>query len=126
MERGSYQPSLRRSPPDSFTHLLTEPHFDPQIVKKRQTVLAESVDQKILALFSLGMSYADISEHLAEFQRTALQGFGMSEAAGPLFLTEELRARMREERGEEPFFDRGPGYKELHPEGLEHAEVDFL
>lgn len=40
--------------------------FDPQIVKKRQTVLAESVDQKILALFALGMSYADISEHLCE------------------------------------------------------------
>ncbi len=29
-------------------------------------MLNESVDQKILALFGLGMSYADISEHLAE------------------------------------------------------------
>lgn len=40
--------------------------FEPQLVKKRQTVLNESVDQKILALFGLGMSYGDISEHLAE------------------------------------------------------------
>jgi putative transposase len=42
--------------------------FEPQLVKKRQTVLNESVDQKILALFGLGMSYADISEHLEDLK----------------------------------------------------------
>ena len=35
-----------------------EGSFDPQIVKKRQTVLNESVDQKILALFSLVHNHA--------------------------------------------------------------------
>jgi N-methylhydantoinase B len=41
--------------------------------------------------------------------------------------TGALRARMRDERGEDvPFFDRGPGYRQLHPEGRAHAEVDFL
>ena len=40
--------------------------FEPQIVKKRQTVLNEELDNKILALYGLGTSYADISHHLQE------------------------------------------------------------
>lgn len=54
---------------DSF-ELLTprdrEGSFEPEIVKKRQTVLNESLDNKILALYALGMSYEAISEHLGE------------------------------------------------------------
>lgn len=40
--------------------------FEPEIIRKRETVLNESVDRKVLALFSLGMSYKSITEHLAE------------------------------------------------------------
>jgi transposase-like protein len=40
--------------------------FEPEIVKKRQTVLNESLDNKVLALYALGMSYDSISEHLAD------------------------------------------------------------
>lgn len=41
--------------------------------------------------------------------------------------TQQLRARMRDDSGgEQPFFDRGPGYARLHPDGAGHAEVDFL
>lgn len=40
--------------------------FEPEIVKKRQTVLNESLDNKVLSLYSIGMSYEAISEHLAE------------------------------------------------------------
>jgi putative transposase len=40
--------------------------FEPQIVKKRQTVLNESLDNKILSLYALGMSYEGIQSHLAE------------------------------------------------------------
>ena len=40
--------------------------FEPEIVKKRQTVLNESLDNKVLSLYSIGMSYEGISEHLAE------------------------------------------------------------
>ena len=40
--------------------------FEPQLVKKRQTVLNESLDNKVLALYGLGMSYQAIAEHLAE------------------------------------------------------------
>lgn len=40
--------------------------FTPEIIQKRQTILNESVDKKVLGLFSLGMSYKAISEHLTE------------------------------------------------------------
>jgi N-methylhydantoinase B len=40
--------------------------------------------------------------------------------------TEALRAEVRARRGEVAFFDRGPGYQRLHPEGRTHAEVDYL
>ena len=54
---------------DSF-ELLTprdrEGSFEPEIVKKRQTILNESLDNKVLALYALGMSYEAISDHLAE------------------------------------------------------------
>ena len=40
--------------------------FEPRIVKKRQTVLNESLDNKILGLYGLGMSYQDIADHLKE------------------------------------------------------------
>lgn len=40
--------------------------FEPQLVKKRQTILNEALDEKILGLFALGMSYEDIQKHLSE------------------------------------------------------------
>ncbi|MBL8675838.1 MAG: IS256 family transposase [Alphaproteobacteria bacterium] len=43
-----------------------EGSFYPQIVKKRQTVLNASLDNKILGLYGLGMSYQDIASHLKE------------------------------------------------------------
>src|ERR1700733_11202243 len=43
-----------------------EGSFEPEIVKKRQTVLNESLDNKVLGLYALGMSYESISDHLSE------------------------------------------------------------
>ncbi len=43
-----------------------EGSFEPQIVRKRQTVLNASLDNKILGLYGLGMSYQDIASHLKE------------------------------------------------------------
>ena len=40
--------------------------FEREIVKKRQTVLNESLDNKILSLYALGMSYEAIGDHLTE------------------------------------------------------------
>lgn len=40
--------------------------FDPKLVKKHQTTISDEIEQKILALYGLGMSYKDISGHLRE------------------------------------------------------------
>ena len=40
--------------------------FEPQLVKKRQTILTDELDNKILALYGLGTSYSDISSHLLD------------------------------------------------------------
>lgn len=40
--------------------------FEPQLVKKRQTILNDELDNKILALYALGTGYDGIANHLAE------------------------------------------------------------
>ena len=40
--------------------------FEPELVKKRQTVLNESLDNKVLSLYATGMSYETITDHLAD------------------------------------------------------------
>lgn len=44
--------------------------FEPELVKKRQTILNESLDNKILGLYGLGMSYQDIRGHMQEMYGT--------------------------------------------------------
>lgn len=43
-----------------------ESSFEPQIIRKRQTTLTASLDNKILALYGLGMSYQDIADHVQD------------------------------------------------------------
>ena len=38
--------------------------FSPKIVKKHQTTISDEIEQKIIALYGLGMSYNDIASHL--------------------------------------------------------------
>jgi len=40
--------------------------FEPQIIAKRQTSLGEGLDNRILSLYSKGLSYEDIRAHLSE------------------------------------------------------------
>lgn len=40
--------------------------FEPQLIKKHQTHLTNEIECKIISLFGLGMSYADIASHVAE------------------------------------------------------------
>ena len=40
--------------------------FSPQIIRKRQTILNDELDKKIISMYSLGMSYSDIRSHLLE------------------------------------------------------------
>lgn len=40
--------------------------FEPQLIKKRQTILTDELDDKIMALFAMGTSYKDIATHLSD------------------------------------------------------------
>ncbi len=40
--------------------------FTPKIIKKHQTTLSDEIEQKIIALYGLGMSYKDMQAHLKE------------------------------------------------------------
>ncbi|MFY0651859.1 MAG: IS256 family transposase [Cyclobacteriaceae bacterium] len=45
-------------------------NFEPQIIKKRETVLADNLQDKIIGLYGLGMSLRDISSHIKEMYDT--------------------------------------------------------
>jgi len=47
-------------------------NFEPELVKKRQTVLADSLQDKIIGLYGLGMSLRDISSHIEEMYDTEI------------------------------------------------------
>ncbi len=40
--------------------------FEPELIKKRQTILADNLSQKIIGLYGLGMSLRDISSHIKQ------------------------------------------------------------
>lgn len=46
--------------------------FEPQIVKKRQTIIADSMQDKIIGLYGLGMSFREISQHIEEIYDTEI------------------------------------------------------
>lgn len=45
-------------------------NFEPILVKKRQSILADNLSDKIIGLYGLGMSYRDISSHIKEMYDT--------------------------------------------------------
>lgn len=44
--------------------------FEPQIIKKRETILTDNLQDKIIGLYGLGMSLRDISSHIKEMYDT--------------------------------------------------------
>jgi len=53
--------------------------FSPQIVKKRETVLADNLASKIIGLYGLGMSFRDISAHIEEMYDVQISHSTLSE-----------------------------------------------
>jgi len=47
-------------------------NFEPELIKKRQTILARSLEEKIIGLYGLGMSLRDISSHISEMYDTEI------------------------------------------------------
>jgi transposase-like protein len=44
--------------------------FEPELIRKRETILAESLETKILGMYGLGMSLRDISKHIKDMYDT--------------------------------------------------------
>lgn len=52
--------------------------FEPQIVKKRETILADTLEEKIIGLYGLGMSLRDIASHIKEMYDTEISAATLS------------------------------------------------
>jgi transposase-like protein len=53
-------------------------NFEPEIIRKRETVLAESLESKIIGLYGLGTSLRDISGHIQEMYGTEISAATLS------------------------------------------------
>ena len=52
--------------------------FEPEIVRKRETILADNLESKIIGLYGLGMSLRDISGHIKEMYDTEISATTLS------------------------------------------------
>jgi putative transposase len=55
-----------RTPRDRFGE------YDPQIIKKRETIITESMEEKIIALYAQGNSLRDIADHIEQIYDTEI------------------------------------------------------
>lgn len=55
-----------------------ESSFEPEIVKKRETILADNLEKKIIGMYGLGMSLRDISSHIKEMYDTEISAATLS------------------------------------------------
>lgn len=55
-----------------------ESTFEPDIVKKRETILADNLEKKIIGMYGLGMSLRDISGHIKEMYDTDISATTLS------------------------------------------------
>jgi transposase-like protein len=53
--------------------------FDPQIVKKRETILADNLAPQIIGLYGKGMSLRDITSHIKEMYNVEISAMTLSE-----------------------------------------------
>jgi transposase-like protein len=52
--------------------------FEPELVKKRETILTDNLESKIIGLYGLGMSLRDISNHIKEMYDTEISAATLS------------------------------------------------
>ena len=74
--RNGYNTKTIKSPSDGVFELSTprdrDSSFEPQIVKKHQTTISDEIEERILSMYALGMSYSDISGHIEEIYRISV------------------------------------------------------
>ena len=68
--------------------------FEPRLIGKRQTTLGEGLDNRILSLYSKGMSYQDIQEHLEDLYGLEISSGQLSAITDKILpLVEQWRSR---------------------------------
>lgn len=74
--------------------------FEPKIVEKRQRILADNLEKQIIAMYGMGNSLRDISEHIKEMYDTDISTQVISE------ITDRVAPKVREwqERPLEPVY----------------------
>lgn len=53
--------------------------FSPEILKKRETILADNMSSKIISLYGMGLSLRDISSHIEEMYDVEISHNTLSE-----------------------------------------------
>ena len=72
--------------------------FEPKLVAKRQVTLGDGLDDKILSMYSRGMSYSDIRSHLEELYGLEISKGSLSQITDKILpVLEEWRTRPLEE-----------------------------
>lgn len=75
-----------------------ESSFNPEIVKKRETILADNLEKKIIGMYGLGMSLRDISEHIKEMYDTEISAGTLSAITDRIIpMVKEWQSRPLEE-----------------------------
>ena len=64
--------------------------FEPEIVKKRETILADTLEEKIIGLYGLGRSFRDIAGHIKEMYDTEISASTLSS------ITDRVIPRLKE------------------------------
>ena len=74
--------------------------FEPQLIKKNQTHLTDDIEQKVLSMYSLGLSYRDISKHIEDMYKIELSAGTISN------ITDKIISKVKEwqERPLEPIY----------------------
>lgn len=71
--------------------------FSPEIVKKRETILANTLESKIIGMYGLGMSLRDISAHIKDMYDTDISAATLSAITDKVIpLVEEWQSRSLE------------------------------
>lgn len=74
--------------------------FEPQLIKKNQTHLTDEIEEKVLSMYALGLSYADISKHIEDMYKIELSKGTISN------ITDKIISKVKEwqERPLEPIY----------------------
>jgi transposase-like protein len=67
--------------------------FEPQIVPKRQVVISEELEEKVISLYGMGMSFRDIAAHIKEMYAMEISAATLSSITDGPQIRFDLRSK---------------------------------